>query len=564
MTKLAWPAAAVFLLASLLGQAQTAAGPQKAQTPSERMDDLFAFWNRLDQPGFAALVVQNGQVLYQKAFGLACLEQPSPNTPKTIFHLAQASQPFTGQAVAILEKQGQLSLDDDVRKFFPEIPDFGTPLKVRHLLFQSSGLRDWQAARTLEGRENEAIDFAAVLDYVKNQKRLIFPPGSRSLFSASNYDLLAEIVKRVGGKPFPEWAWENIFKPLKMTRTHFRENSREVIENQALSYNFNRTESYLKSLDNLNAAGSFSLFSNLEDLAKWFANLSTGEVGGKDLAAKLMTAGRLDGDRPAPYGYGFRLNSYRGRLRAFQNGSWAGSGAVLHYYPDSQLGFVVLANWDYTPVEEFIGGILNIFAPPPTAPLPEKKTPPAPEKPKETKIAPAILDRYVGDYRLFPGQVYGIAREGDELVFTYPGGKMPLVTLSETEFFLAAAGAKITFQKNDKGDAVRFLWQQESQDAVIAPRVVLFKPTPAELQEYAGGYVNEELNIRYSVELRGGRLFLSLPGKNEFPLGTDEKDRFAVSSGFFRGLKFSRDGQDRITGFVIDNEAVRDLVFKRI
>jgi CubicO group peptidase (beta-lactamase class C family) len=257
--------AVVSIFAFLLCQAQTADKPSKPQTPSERMDEVFEFWNRLDQPGYAALVVKDGQVLYQKAFGLACLENPAPNTPKTVFHLAQASQPFTGMAVAILEKQGKLSLDDDVRKHLPEIPDFGTPLKVGHLLNQASGLRDWLSLRTLAGRENEDINVAAILDYAKSQKSLLFPPGSRSQYSGTNYDLLAEIVKRVAGKPFPEWAWENMFKPLKMTRTHFRENSREVIENQAFSYNFNRTESYLKGLDNLNASGSYSLFSNLEE-----------------------------------------------------------------------------------------------------------------------------------------------------------------------------------------------------------------------------------------------------------------------------------------------------------
>ena len=236
------------------------------------MDKLFDFWNRLDQPGFAVVVVKEGEVVYQKVFGLACQEHGVAMTPNSVFNTATLAQAFVGQAVAMLEKQGKLTLDDDVRKFIPEIPDFGTPVKLRHLLYHSSGLRDWLPVLQLEGRDKEEVTLETVLKIIKAQKQLIFPPGDRFQYSNTNYDLLAETIKRATGKPFSEWAWENILKPLKMTAAQFRDNSRSILDNQAFSYNFTRKE-YLRGIDNLSLTGSHSLFTSIADLTKWLLNL---------------------------------------------------------------------------------------------------------------------------------------------------------------------------------------------------------------------------------------------------------------------------------------------------
>jgi len=249
----AWIASGILML-PLFVLGQGVAPAPKDKSPAEKMDELFDFWNRLDQPGFAVTVVQDGRVLYQKVFGLACQEHAVAITPNTVFNVANLAMPFVGRAVAVLEKQGKLSLEDDVRKYIPEIPDFGTPVKIRHLLYQTSGLRDWLAVLRLTGRENEEFNFEKLLKLVKAQKRPAFPPGERFQSSNTNYDLLAEVVKRVSGRPFSDWTWENVFKPLKMTRTRFRDNSRSIFDDQAFSYNFTREE-YLKGIDNLSRAG---------------------------------------------------------------------------------------------------------------------------------------------------------------------------------------------------------------------------------------------------------------------------------------------------------------------
>jgi len=557
--------AIIFAFSTILTMSLSAQDPQAALSQSEQMDKLFDFWNRLDQPGFAVVVVKQGQVVYQKVFGLACQEHAVPIAPNTLFNTATLAQAFVGQAVAMLEKQGRLNLDDDVRKFIPELPDFGTPVRLRHLVYQTSGLRDWLSVLRLTGRDREEVTIDKVLAVVKTQKKLLFPPGDRYQYADTNYDLLAEVIKRTVKQPFSDWAWENILKPLKMTQSQFRENSRSVLDNQAFSYNFTRSE-YLRGIDNLSLVGSHSLFASIAELAKWILNFETAQVGGPDVIAKMTTAGTLNNGKASGSSYGLTAANQRGRRRISLTGTWAGSGADFAYYPDDKLGFVVLANWDYTGVDGFASSIADIYLPVPTPSAAAKPAPPAAKAPsavgKAVKVSPKTLEAYDGQYRLGPGQVLAIGHVGDQLHVNQYGQKLPLTALSETEFSLDLAQAKLTFQKDKDGKVTGFLWSQGGDEGV-APKIVLVRPTPQELQEFAGSYLNDELNARLGVELRGAGLVLLMPGQTEVRLAPDEKDHFTGGSPAVPMIVFQRDAQNRVTGFIIDRDSVRDLVFKK-
>ena len=557
--------AIVLALSLVLSMSLSAQDPKAAPSQSERMDKLFDFWNRLDQPGFAVVVVKQGQIVYQNVFGLACQEHAVPIVPATLFNTANLAQAFVGQAVAMLEKQGRLALDDDVRKFIPELPDFGTPVKLRHLLYGTSGLRDWLSVFRLTGREHEEVTIEKVLSVVKAQKRLVFSPGDRHQYADTNYDLLAEVIKRATKQPFSDWAWENILKPLKMTQSQFRENSRSILDNQAFSYNFTRRE-YLRGIDNLSLAGSHSLFASVAELAKWILNFETGQVGGLDVIAKMTTAGALNDGQTSGSSYGLTVTSQRGRRRVSLTGTWAGSGADFAYFPEDKLGFVVLANWDYTGIDGFGPAIAEIYLPAPTPPAAATPAPPAAKAPsaarKAVKVSEKTLEAYDGDFRLGPGQVLTISHVGGQLYLGVPGQKFALTALSETEFYLDVAQGKLTFKKSKEGKVTQFVWNQGG-DEVVAPKVILVRPTPLELQEFAGGYFNDELDVRFGVELRGTGLVILIPGQPEIRLGPDEKDHFISSSPIVPMIVFQRDEQNRVTGFVIDRDAVRDLVFKK-
>jgi CubicO group peptidase (beta-lactamase class C family) len=557
--------AIILALSIVLSMSLSAQDPQAAPSQSEQMDKLFDFWNRLDQPGFAVVVVKQGQVVYQKAFGLACQEHAVPIAPGTLFNTATLAQAFVGQAVAMLEKQGRLNLDDDVRKFIPELPDFGTPVKLRHLVYQTSGLRDWMSVLQLAGRDREEITIDKVLAVAKAQKQLLFPPGDRYQFTDTNYDLLAEVIKRSTKQPFSDWAWENILKPLKMTQSQFRENSRSILDNQAFNYNFTARE-YLRGIDSLSLVGSHSLFSSVAELAKWILNFETGQVGGPDVIAKMTTAGTLNDGKASGASYGLMVASQRGRRRISLTGTWAGSGADFAYFPDARLGLVVLANWDYTGIDGFAPAIADIYLPAPTPSAADKPAPPAAKAPpaarKAVKVSPKTLEAYDGEYRLGPGQVFVISHVGGQLHLGIYGQSFPLTALSETEFYLDLAQGKLTFQKNKDGKVTQFVWSQAGEEGV-APKILRVRPTPQELQEFAGSYFNDELNTRFGVELRGAGLVLLMPGQPEVRLAPDEKDHFASGSPVVPMIVFQRDAQDCVTGFIIDRDTVRDSVFKK-
>ena len=551
--------ATCLLLIPLFGLAQIAGKQEGPATPSERMDELFDFWNRLDQPGFAVVVVKEGQVVYEKVFGLACQEHGVAITPNSLFNTATLAQTFVGQAVAMLEIEGKLSLDDDVRELIPEIPDFGTPVTLRHLVNHSSGLRDWLPVLQLTGRDQGEITLEKVLAIIKAQKQLIFSPGERFQYSATNYDLLAEAIKRAAGMPFADWVWENMFKPLKMTRTQFRDNCRSIIDDQAFSYNYTRSE-YLRGIDPLSLAGSHSLFTSIADLAKWLLNLETGRVGGPGVFARMFKAGELSGGRSSFYGYGLNVGTNSGRRQVSQTGTWAGSGASLFYFPDEKFGFAVLANWDYTPVGGFARDIINIYLPRAAAP-PVKSAPPAPPG-QSVKVSPAILDQYAGEYRLGPRQILTISRESDRLYLGVPGQKFALTALSETEFLLDIAQARLAFQKDNTGKVRQFTWKQGGAEQV-APKIVLVKPTPQELMEFSGVYFNEEVSLSFDVEVRGNGLVIIPREEGEIRLTPDVKDHFTTAAPNLPAIIFQRDDEQRVTGFLIDSDPVRDLVFKR-
>ncbi len=552
------------ILVPLFAYGQTPVPEGPGTSPAEKMDKLFAFWNRLDQPGFATVVVKDGKVVYQKVFGLACQEHAVPLTPNSLFNTVTMAQAFVGQAVAMLEEQGKLSLDDDVRKFIPELPDLGTPVKLRHLLYHASGLRDWLPVLQLKGRDQVEITIESVLDVLKAQKKLIFTPGDRVQYTSTDYDLLAETIKRVTGKTFSDWAFENIFKPLKMTRTQFRDNYRSVLDDQAFSYNFTRKE-YLRGIDTLSLAGSHSLFTSVSELSKWMLNLGTGRVGSPALFEKMLAPGKLNDRRSSGYGFGLSVGEHMGRKKVALSGTWAGSGVILAYFPDQQFGFAVLANWDYTPVEGFASDIIDIWLP---AAAPQATAAPAAAKPKaapkkSVKVKSAILDLYAGDYRLGPGQVFTLRREGDRLFLVIPGQKFALTPLSETEFLFDLAQARIIFKKDKDGKFGRFIWEQGGFEQE-APKVVMVNPTPAEFQEFAGSYSNDELDLKCGLEVRGDRLVIIPPARAAIRLAPDEKDRFTSGSDVLPMMIFQRDAGNRVTGFIIDSDAVRDLVFKRI
>jgi len=324
-----------------------AAMPLRAQEPSPTaIDSIFAEWDSPVSPGCAVGVSRAGDLVFSDAWGSANLESGEPLTPGRVFYLASVSKQFTATAVALLALDGTLSLDDDVRTWIPELPDYGAPVTLRHLLTHTSGLRDYLTLMSLAGLSlEEAHTPDEILALIARQRALNFPPGERYLYSNTGYFLIPVVVERVTGRTIREFMEDRIFGPLGMAHTLFFDDHRETIPNRALSYGTGVDGIVERTfLDRFDQVGSGGVLSTVEDLARWDANFYTGAVGGEPLLDLLHTRGVLISGDTIDYALGLTLGEYHGLPTVEHGGSMMGFRTNLLRFPDQRLAVITLCN----------------------------------------------------------------------------------------------------------------------------------------------------------------------------------------------------------------------------
>ncbi|MBN9659053.1 MAG: beta-lactamase family protein [Acidobacteria bacterium] len=378
----------LFLFGIVLALAGKAALGQAADTSTQRaIDALFSSYNS-NTPGVAIAVVKNGQVVFKKGYGVANLEYGLPITPGTVFHVASVSKQFTAFSIYLLEKQGKLSFEDDIRKYVPEMPDLGRPVRLRHLLAHTSGIRDQWALLTLAGwRMDDVITRQHILKILSRQRELNFEPGTAFSYSNSGYTLLAEVVRRVSGQSFAAFTRQNIFAPLGMTSTQFYEDFNQVVRNRAYSYE-KENGAYIKKNLNYSNAGATSLLTTAEDLAKWASNFEHPVVGDAELIARFNAPSLLDNGQPVVYAViegetnyhakGQILRNYRGVALWNHGGHDAGYRAYLVRFPSEGLSIITLSNDEHYEVLKTGLTIAGLYLKDRLKPRPAADTPAAP------------------------------------------------------------------------------------------------------------------------------------------------------------------------------------------
>jgi len=336
-------AACVALALATVSNAAAVHG-QAAQPESAAVDRIFARWTSAT-PGCAVGVAVAGKTVLTRAYGMADLEHDVPNTADTIFEAGSVAKQFTAMAVLLLAKDGKLSLDDPARKYLPELPDYGAPLTIRHLLNHTSGLRDWGSVAGIAGapRTTREYTHAHVLDIVSRQKALNFPTGTQWSYTNTGFNLAAIVVSRVSGIPFAEFSRTRIFTPLGMTRTSWRDDHTRVVKGRALAYS-SASDGYHLDMPFENVHGNGGLLTTVGDLLKWNENFVTPAIGDSALVTTQMTAGSFNDGRPLEYGLGLFVHNYRGVRNINHSGSTAGYRAHLNRFPDSHTSVAVLCN----------------------------------------------------------------------------------------------------------------------------------------------------------------------------------------------------------------------------
>ena len=526
----------------------------------EKSDAVFAAWTKPASPGCALGVLQDGQMLYSHGYGLADVEHSVPISPTTVFHIASVSKQFTAFAIYLLADEGKLSIDDDVRKYLPELHDFRRTITIRNLLTHTSGLRDqWTLLAMAGWRLTDEITKQDILNLVWRQRELNFPPGEEQLYSNTGYTLLALIVERVSGKSLSEFTQERIFLPLGMGHTHFQEHYGDLVQERAYSYERQPDGAYRYVALSYSTVGPSSLFTTVEDLARWDENFYTGRVGGKALLAQMQVPGKLNNGKETDYASGLVIGEYRGLKTVEHGGGDAGFRTDLLRFPDAHFSVITLCNAGDADAADLAQRVADIF-------LGLQLKSPGPPSPKflpvETPVDPSLMDAYVGYYQFGSGFVLAITREGKQL-FAWPTGqeKLRIFPSSNRSFSLSVADAQLTFDAPTDHRPSRGVTLRQGGLDHYAKRIESAHPTPGRMRAYSGSFYSDELDTLYTVSSHDGRLFVRYSrGQSEMkptiadifeaelPFGTvtykcsahGRCDSFTVSNGRVRRLRFDR------------------------
>lgn len=550
------------LSSSAFGQYITGARDDKAA----RVDSIFRAFDRTDSPGCAVGVYQDGAIRYARGYGMASLEHSVPLSPRSVLDVGSISKQFTAMSMLILEKDGKLSLDDPIRKYFPEMPAYADHITWRRALSQTSGLRDLWTMWGLTGR-TFAGDTVDALNVIFHSAEPNYTPGERYLYTNTGWILAAQVVYRLTGKTLAQFADERIFKPLGMRDTRFLSDRNAIIPNLAESYG-PRSGGFRIVRSEYDGAiqGPGGIHTTAEDFGRWLNNYDAATVGGRDIIQTMTTPTKLNNGSPATsgpgmaYAIGLTVGTHRGLRVVGHGGSWGGFRGHFLRFPDQQFAVATFCNLTTSGPDSLAAKVAAVY-------LGDRMQPDtiaawtvalAAEPRVATSVA--TLRNVEGVWRnVGRGEVRRTRVKGDTLV---SAGDPPTAYVSLGSGRFRAAQTEIRFEGGmANGAAPTRMMVRTPTDTVTfvrADTVVLDVP---KLTEYAGDYRSDEAEVTQTWKVEKEQLVVYAGYRRLGVLEPTYKD------GFTRGasvIDVVRDAKGRITGYVVESGRVRHLRFTRV
>jgi CubicO group peptidase (beta-lactamase class C family) len=522
---------------------------------TDKVDELFAVWDTPDSPGCALGIIKNGQFLYKRGYGMANLEHNIPISATTVFRIGSTSKQFTAMSIVLLAKQRKISLDEDIRKYLSEMPEYESPTTIQHLIHHTSGVRDYVELMELAGMREED-DFYTndeLVDMLVRQKELNFKPGDEFLYSNSGYFLLSVIVERVSGKSLREFAQKNIFKPLSMNNTHFHDDHTMIVKNRAAGYSPKKDSGYRINMASLDAVGDCSVFTTVEDLFLWDQNFYHNKLGGKDLINQLLMPGTLNNGEKLNYAFGLEAIDYRGLKMISHSGSFAGFRAQMSRFPEQKFSVICLANLSTTSPTKLCKQVADIY-------LADQFRE---EEAEFIELSEQELKDKTGTFRdPVIGTICELSIKDGKLMVSVFDMNFQIAPLSKTQFQSvdAPVDTNIRFKKHDQNKPLQIHVEVEGEKPVTFEAIQLVSPTSAQLTECVGEYYSDELQMTYKLVLEDGKLFFRYRNAPKKPLSPTLSDMFKVPG---TTIHFTRDHQNRISAFTLSTEGVRNIRFVR-
>jgi CubicO group peptidase (beta-lactamase class C family) len=515
---------------------------------ARQVDAIFAGYANSYSPGCSVGVVRDSNYIYKRAFGMGSIELGVPLTPASVFYMGSVSKQFTAAAVVLAAEQGYLTLDDDLRKWIPSMPDYGHTITLRQMLHHTSGIRDVLGLMSLAGMHSEDIHpLPELLALVERQKHLNFLPGESYQYSNSNFMLLAEVVHRATGKPFSQFAQENIFAPLGMTHSRFYDDRTLILPGRVAAYAPRPEGGFQVNWStNYDLVGGGGLMSSLDDLLLWDRNFYDNKLGKGTLLRELQTRGRLNNGKEISYALGLIVTKYRGLPVIEHDGANFGYRTVLLRFPEQKTSVICLCNLATANVDDKATRIADIYL--------AGQFPAATENTPAPAVSAGDLKQYAGLYRNAK-EHYAVkvpVRDGGLGMFDM------LLKPTAAGVFAMENGLQMCRAQATAGGGMRLACESQDGWSGVLDRIQPVQPTGAELADFAGDYFSEELNAIYQVRAVGGNLTLRIGSDDPVTLNPTVPDEFGAGVM----LNFRRT-VGKVTGFEFFAGAVQGIAFVR-
>lgn len=524
----------------------------------QKIDNIFRAYNN-KTPGCAIAILKNGEVVFQKGYGMANLEYSIPITPTTIFHIASESKQYVAFCMLLLEKEGKLSLDDDIRKYLEYVPDFGHKISIRNLIYHTSGLRDqWQLLANAGWQLDDVITQEHVIKLISKQKTLNYIPGDEWMYCNTGYTLQAEIVKKVTGISLRQYADKNIFQPLGMKDTHFNDDYQELVPNRAYSYAPNGG-GYENLVLSYSIVGATSLLTTVLDECKWLNNFETGLVGGKELVAKMLQTGVLNDGRKLNYAFALNIDKFKGWTQIGHGGADAGFRTYACRFPEKNIGIAIFGNSSATIPSYLATQVAALLI----SDIKEE-----PKQTANTNIADTNLCKRLR------GKYY--SERGNLAEFFWEDGKLKSRNFgvsNSKEIQLAVVGNN-RYALNDKGPFLILDEKNKSTDSVMELKMenninsIVYKRQPKTPQvmtkEFVGRYYNNETEAFYTVSEKDGELTLEHRKFSNVTLKNIAPDQFTCSNWWMDHIRFLRAKKGKVTAFEVNSGRILHLKYERV
>lgn len=505
-------------------------------------------------PGAAVAIVRDGKVVYEKYAGLADLEAQRPITATTRFNIASCAKQFTSVRALQLIDEGKLSLEDDIRKYLPQLyPDLETPITIHQLINHTSGLRDMNSLWNIQGFTwwEEPFTNQDAITLLSKQRDLNFTPGSRHLYSNSNYIVLAEVIAKVTGRSFKA-DMDIFFRQLEMPATSFRADTSEIVPDMALPYfNFDTWQTY-----GLTASlhGDGALFSTLRDQITWEIAVQTQQSPG--ISEKLLRVSQFPLDTVTDYGYGLETGQYRNTNIRYHDGSTGAWKASTLRFPDEQVTILVMNNSGKFGTNYLSRQIADALL------FPNVKAASFPTGP--TTIGAKLTEEDVlGTYFINGSYFYRFVRRKGELFLERPNRNPVAIEWEAGNIFheINDPAFKQVFTRNEEG-ILEVTAYYPTHDPYTLTRAD-HNWVEYDYTAVTGTYYNNELDVTINIVRKNDNAYkiIRTGRKKEWNATMDIPNTLRWKGG---PVTFNRDENGTVTDFVFSNDRVKNLLFVKL